>query len=67
MENPNPIEQDQALSDATTYLEKIMLGLNPNSNRECHKNYLAGVLDTLKECGKISEEIRGKLYETYCF
>lgn len=60
------ISEIKTLEETKTYLEKIMLQLDP-SNREYHGHYLAGVIDTLCEKGDITENIRGECYPIYCF
>lgn len=61
------VSENEVLEESKTYLEKIMLSLNPKVGQECHKHYLAGVIDRLSDEGKISQENRGILYETYVF
>lgn len=49
-----------------TYLEKVMLDLPPSLSPEHHKQYLAGVIDTLFDVGLItSEEERAGVYIAY--
>lgn len=69
MDNNTPSEKTHMeLEAAETALEHIMSELNNDpSKAQSHKHYLAGVIDTLEECGEISEETRGNLYSIYCF
>lgn len=53
------------LDSARGHIEKVMLDLNPAQSTENHRQYLAGVIDTLCDTKKISEGVRESLYVEY--
>ncbi len=56
--------QEEHLEFWQSYLENTMLELNPEE-RQNHKLYLAGSIDTLYDLEMIPEEIRAELYQHY--
>lgn len=50
---------------AENHLEKVMQQLNPQLSEDRRRLYLGAVIDTLKDFGHITEDIRSALYPRY--
>lgn len=67
MDNNTEEAEIGILEQKKTEIEKIMLELDPQSTKENHSYYLAAVIDTWFYNNRISENVRGQLYELYAF
>lgn len=59
------ITGELSLDEARTRIEKVMMEQPSESTELERKMYIAGVVDTWKECEKISESTRETLYLEY--
>lgn len=60
-----PMKEQCDLGQAKIHVERLMLHLDPNCSPAEHKQYLAGVIDTLADLDIITEEIHNSLYMEY--
>jgi hypothetical protein len=51
------------IEDARSYCERMLI--NAQGPKHSHKYYMAGIIETMKDLGIISEETRTILYPEY--